>query len=334
MALLPAKPRRRAAFHGVRGPLPGSLARFHREIEPISGREEDSGGEASLTSARIAREQNCGVREFETKSRNSRLTLAPAAAMAVALRPFWRLVTAVSVATIFTAALSAARATALARAWAVELAAGDPQSADWEWATPARAASTSEQRMARRDMVIFFKPSPRGRRKRRKEGSGRGKEVVRRGERERERQKKCFLSFFLLIILNLLDQTLPPDAPRLSSDVRARRAGALAVFIARIQPRRRRSESNGSSSDEGDPLDVCPIVGFLGEGGARLEGERTRPFALPLLLANIDTEKRSSAPESLREGSCTRSLRRHPFSSREHRWATKEKRNADEARPV
>jgi hypothetical protein len=124
-------------------------------MKPIRGREEDSGGEASLTSARIAREQNCGVREFETKSRNSRLTLAPAAAMAVALRPFWRLVTAVSVVTIFTAALSAARATALARAWAVELAAGDPQSADWEWATPARAASTSEQRMARRDMVVF-----------------------------------------------------------------------------------------------------------------------------------------------------------------------------------
>ena len=221
MALLPAKPRRRAAFHGVRGPLPGSLALLHREIEPISGREEDSGGEASLTSARIAREQNCGVREFETKSRNSRLTLAPAAAMAVALRPFWRLFTAVSVATIFTAALSAARATALARAWAVELAAGDPQSADWEWATPARAASTSEQRMARRDMVIFLKPSPRGRRKRRKEGSGRGKEVVRRGERERETEE--MLSFFLS---SYHSHSPRPNAPARCSSPQQRRACA------------------------------------------------------------------------------------------------------------
>ena len=73
--------------------------------------------------------------------------------MAVALTPFSRLLMAVSPETIFTAALSVARAMALASACAVLFPAAEPQLAAWEL-TPTRAASTSEQMIAKRDMVF------------------------------------------------------------------------------------------------------------------------------------------------------------------------------------
>ena len=93
----------------------------------------------------------------ESKTDFRELTLTPAAAMAVVLRPFWRLLTAVSVETILRPAVSVARAMALASACAVLFPAAEPQSAAWESSrplTPARAASTSEQMIARRDMVL------------------------------------------------------------------------------------------------------------------------------------------------------------------------------------
>lgn len=104
-------------------------------------------------------EQNRGLRgkniSLNQLRKKQRLTLTPPAAMAVALTPFWRLLTAVSVETIFTAALSVARAMALASACAVLFPAAEPQLAAWALA-PTRAASTSEQMIAKRDMVFMI----------------------------------------------------------------------------------------------------------------------------------------------------------------------------------